>query len=168
MPFASPTPRRRDPPCGSVLKRRTPPSHGAWISFYSATAGSRPPQFYPAALCSIARDSYPTGVPSGRPITTESWPSSTSFPSTAHTRPATRIVHPVSGLTRIIHEYLLQQPIPSPDAAFLVRSPRRTASPPVSPLLARSHDRLRSQPLRDDIHESSGLRNVVLCRTRAN
>src|SRR5688572_10089672 len=64
--------------------------------------------------------------------------------------------HDSEQATRIIHEYLLQQPIPSPGAAFLVRSPRRTASPPVSPSLARSHARLRSQPLRDDIHESSG------------
>jgi hypothetical protein len=31
------------------------------------------------------------------------------------------------GLTRISHEYLLQQPIPLPGTAFLVRSPRRTA-----------------------------------------
>src|SRR5687768_3737416 len=30
-------------------------------------------------------------------------------------------------LARIIHEYLLQQPIPSPSVAFLIRSPRRTA-----------------------------------------
>jgi hypothetical protein len=56
-------------------------------------------------------------------------------------------------LARTIHEYLLQRPILSPGAAFLVRSPRRTASTPASPSLARSRGGLRSQPLRDGIHE---------------
>ncbi len=60
-------------------------------------------------------------------------------------------------LARITHERLLQRPILSPGGAFLVRSPRRTASTPASSSLARSPGGLRSQPLRDGIHELSGL-----------
>src|SRR5688500_9111757 len=56
-------------------------------------------------------------------------------------------------LARIIHDRLLQRPIPLPGAAFLIRSPRRTASTSASPSLARSRGGFRSQPLRDGIHE---------------
>lgn len=44
----------------------------------------------------------------------------------------------LGALTRTIHEYLLRRPIFSPGGAFLVRSPRRTASTPPSASLARS------------------------------
>src|SRR3989449_9042880 len=49
------------------------------------------------------------------------------------------------GLTWVIHEYLLRQPILSPGAAVLAQSPRRTAeSTPASPSLASSHGGLRA------------------------
>src|SRR5688572_28612457 len=54
---------------------------------------NRRPQSGPAALSSIARDSYPTGVRSGRLITTGAWPSSTSVSSTAEPRSDARRLH---------------------------------------------------------------------------
>jgi cell filamentation protein len=67
------------------------------------------------------------------------------------------LIHPFregnGRLAWIIHEHLLQQPILSPGAAFLVRPPRRTASTPASPSLARSHGGLRPRLFRYGIHE---------------
>src|SRR6266571_5096519 len=58
------------------------------------------------------------------------------------------------GLTWVIHEYLLRQPILSSGAAVLAQSPRRTAeSTPASPSLASSHGGLRSHLSRYGIHE---------------
>src|SRR5438105_11249840 len=59
-------------------------------------------------------------------------------------------------LARMLREYLLRRPILSPGAAFLVRSPQRTAEgTPASPSLARSPGGLRSQPPRYGIPEES-------------
>jgi hypothetical protein len=57
---------------------------------------------------------------------------------TSVARPLLALLSSVYSLARIIHEHLLQRPILSPGEAFLVQSPRRTASTPVSPSLARS------------------------------
>jgi len=51
----------------------------------------------------------------------------------------------VTVLTRTFHQYLLRRPILSPDEAFLVRPPRRTASTPPLASLARSPRGLQSR-----------------------
>jgi hypothetical protein len=53
-------------------------------------------------------------------------------------------------LARILPEYLLQRPILSPGGGF-------SFGPPASPSHVRSPDGLRSQSLRDGIHEEPGL-----------
>ncbi len=58
-----------------------------------------------------------------------------------------------AALARTVHEYLLRRPILSPVGAFLVRSPRRTASTPMSALLARNAGGLRSRTPREGIRE---------------